>query len=114
MSSLYGLVLVVSPLTHDHEWGRRLHAAYLDACLHDSLMRGETPVATHKLYPGPLDDSIPHERELGMRQRDVLLKHCAFVAVYTDLGVSKGMHLDVEAAERHGFAPLERRLYNQV
>lgn len=42
--------------------------AYARAALRDSLMRGETPVASHLLYTqtGVLDDSDPAERELGI------------------------------------------------
>lgn len=57
-------VVVESPYAGNVE--RNL--AYARACLHDCLLRGEAPIASHLLYtqPGVLDDDRPEERKLGI------------------------------------------------
>lgn len=67
--------------------------SYARKCVRDSLLRGESPIASHLLYTqeGILDDNIPKERELGINAglewEKVADKH----VFYTDLGISKGM-----------------------
>ena len=57
------LTIIESPFTHSHPEGRKLHAAYLELCIRDSLLRGEVPIATHKLYTSALSDDNPSERK---------------------------------------------------
>jgi hypothetical protein len=44
-----------------------LYREYADACIRDSIERGESPYASHRIIPGALDDSIPAERDKGIR-----------------------------------------------
>ena len=94
------LVILESPYAGDIE----RNVAYARACLRDSLMRGEAPIASHLLYtqPGVLDDNLPDERILGI---DAGLSW-RFVAeasvVYTDLGMSKGMSYGIQRARDAG------------
>lgn len=66
---------------------------YARKCVHDSLSRGEAPIASHLLYTqeGILDDNNPEEREWGINAglawKNVAEKH----VFYTDLGISTGM-----------------------
>ncbi len=83
-----------------------LHARYLDACLLDSLRRGEAPFASHGLYtrPGVLDDLKPEERQLGIAAGFVWREAAEGTAFYVDLGWSGGMHAgerDVEKLFSH-------------
>ena len=41
---------------------------YARACVRDSLLRGEAPIASHLLYtqPGVLRDNVAGEREQGI------------------------------------------------
>ena len=39
---------------------------YVHACIRDSLLRGEAPIASHVLYTQALDDTVPEERAAGM------------------------------------------------
>ena len=57
-------VILESPYAGDVE----RNVAYARACLRDSLLRGEAPIASHLLYtqPGVLDDQIPEERQMGI------------------------------------------------
>jgi hypothetical protein len=94
------LVMVESPLAGNVT----RNVAYARACLLDSLRRGECPFAMHLLYPQVLDDTKPGERELGISS-GLAWSSCAdLVAVYTDLGVSKGMQRAIDAAGVRGLA----------
>lgn len=57
-------VVIESPYAGDVE----ANVSYARACLRDSLVRGEAPLASHLLYtqPGVLDDLDPAERTCGI------------------------------------------------
>lgn len=99
-------VIVESPFAGDVERNLR----YLRACLRDSLMRGEAPFASHGLYtqPGVLNDRIPEERLQGIHAGFSWHRHAARVVVYTDLGISDGMHKGIRNSEAL-HVPLEYR-----
>lgn len=100
------LVMVESPYAGDVETNLR----YLHACMRDCIRRGEVPVASHKLYPGPLNDDDPEERRLGLVLGKHLMSHCDLVAIYEDLGVSQGMHLGIRNANELNLPMPRRRL----
>jgi hypothetical protein len=79
---------------------------YARACIRDSLIRGETPFASHLFYtqPGILDDDIPHERELGINAGQDIIDSLPDIitAVYSDLGISRGMEYGIERAKKKG------------
>jgi hypothetical protein len=82
-------VVVESPYKGEVE--RNL--AYLRACWLDCLRHGESPYSSHALYTQPdvLDDSVPEERELGIRAGFAWAEAADLRAFYVDLGVSDGM-----------------------
>lgn len=84
------------------------NVAYARACLLDSLRRGEAPFAMHLLFPQVLDDKNAEERALGIAAGLAWSERAELVALYVDLGISGGMRLAVEAAERRGI-PVEHR-----
>lgn len=92
------LVIIESPYAGDIETNTR----YARAALRDSLGRGEAPLASHLLYtqPGVLDDGDAGERRLGMKAGHCWIRQAGIVAVYQDLGVSKGMVDGMMIAER--------------
>lgn len=120
------LAIVESPFAGKTDAETARNVDYARVCLRDCLLRGEAPFASHLLYaqPGVLDDKIPEERRLGIEAglswaaAAQALWHAAQVglgeefltealqepvrAVYTDLGVSPGMQLGIEHAERIG------------
>lgn len=57
----------------------------------DCMDRGETPVASHKLYTDVLDDEDDGDRSLGIEMGYDLMELSSYVAMYTDLGVQGGM-----------------------
>jgi|SRR5215472_1691485 len=80
-------VVVESPYAGDIERNK----AYLNVCLYDSILRGEAPYASHKLYPDILNDDDPQERRLGIELGYTWLQAANLVAFYTDFGWSPGM-----------------------
>lgn len=100
------LVIIESPYAGDV----LKHIDYARACLRDSLLRGEAPIASHLLYTqiGVLDDDIPEERKMGIHAGLAWGLHASLTAVYADLGISRGMELGILAA-RHAIRPVEYR-----
>jgi len=83
----------------------RTNILYARACIRDSLMRGETPFASHLFYtqPGILDDNIPKERDMGINAGKDLIEALPDIVtvVYQDLGVSRGMQYGINRAEQN-------------
>ncbi len=88
----------------------RRHVRYARACVRDSLLRFEAPIASHLLYtqPGILKDEIPSERNQGIAAGLAWLCVAEATVVYTDLGISEGMKHGVRLADEAG-VPVERR-----
>lgn len=93
-------VIVESPFAGDVE----RNVQYLRACLHDCLLQGEAPFASHGLYtqPGVLQDDVPAERQLGIEAGFAWRDVAELTVVYTDLGTSKGMEHGIAHAEKAG------------
>ena len=91
-------VIIESPFAGD----RQRNKAYAKAALHDCLLRGEAPMASHLLYPEVLDDGVPEERELGILAglEWGLVAHAT--VVYHDFGISSGMEQGILAAQNAG------------
>lgn len=100
------LVVIESPFAGDVERNLR----YVRACMSDCLRRGEAPYASHAIYtqPGVLRDDVPDERTLGIEAGFAWGEKADLVAVYEDLGVSRGMAAGVERAHLRG-TPVEWR-----
>ena len=86
------------------------NAAYAIDCMIDCLRRGEAPFASHVFYAhsGALDDLVPAERTLGIQAGLAWAEAADATVVYMDYGVSPGMQLGIDAAEKAG-RPVERR-----
>jgi len=102
------LVDLESPFAGDVE----SNLDYARRCMRDSLLRGETPIASHLLYtqPGILDDNIPAERALGIRAGKLWAQHAEATVVYTDKGISKGMEFGIADAEKNDRPVIYRSL----
>lgn len=100
------LVVIESPYAGDVE----LNLRYLRACMHYCITHDEAPFASHALYtqPGVLDDSKVVERELGINAGFMWRNVSELTAVYTDLGITKGMQYGIDDALRKG-RPVEYR-----
>lgn len=102
------LVILESPYAGDVA----ANETYARACLRDSLLRGEAPIASHLLYtqPGVLDDTIPEERQHGI-DAGLAWKAVAHASVvYIDRGITRGMQYGIDAATKAGIPVEMRRL----
>lgn len=82
-------VVIESPYSGDI----RVNLEYAREAMAHSLHKNEAPIASHLLYTqqGILDDSIPGERAIGMTAGFLWNELADLVAVYEDLGISRGM-----------------------
>lgn len=94
------LVIIESPFAGEVE----ANIAYAKRAVHDCLMRGEAPIASHLLFtqPGVLDDDVPGERDLGIEAGLSWYRVADRCVVYLDKGVSNGMRLGMERARALG------------
>lgn len=108
MSKFIPIVIIESPFAGDVERNLR----YVRAAMRHSLMLGEAPYASHALYTqeGVLDDTDPDEREQGIKAGFTFRQIADFTAVYTDLGMSSGMQLGIDDAEKRGSKIVYRSL----
>jgi len=99
-------VILESPYAGDIE----RNIIYARMCVRDSLMRGESPIASHLLYTqeGILKDEVPDERKLGidagLAWKEVAHKH----VFYIDYGYSNGMNYAKQYATDNNI-PIEER-----
>jgi hypothetical protein len=104
-------VVLESPYAGDVERNLR----YLRAAMRLCLLNGEAPFASHAIYtqPGVLDDTIPAERELGIRAGFVVAEALAWAGAprlfFVDEGESKGMAAGMKHA-RGIWQPTENRI----
>lgn len=97
-------VIIESPFAGDVERNK----LYLNRCVLDSLLRNESPYASHVFFTQFLDDDVLEERALGINA-GLAWSHAAELAVvYEDYGISKGMRLGIEYHEKNG-TPVEYR-----
>lgn len=102
-------VIIESPYAGDVE--RNVH--YARAALRDSLLRGESPIASHLIYtqPGVLDDSIPEERSLGIAAGLAWASSAQAAVFYLDHGWSAGMRAALDHHRAHRLKIEYRYLY---
>jgi len=93
-------VIIETPFAGDIE----KNLEYARAAMHDCLMRGEAPFASHMLYTqeGVLRDEIPIERERGIEAGFAWKKIADETIVYIDRGISGGMKKGIEASLKIG------------
>lgn len=100
------LVIIESPYSGDVA----RNTEYAQACLLDSLRRGEAPIASHLLHTQVLDDLRPGERELGIEAGLAWYRAAEKCVVYEDFGMSRGMAEGTARARSHGVPVEYRRL----
>lgn len=104
------LVVLESPYGADTDGQIRANIDYARMCVRDCLRRGESPIASHLLLTQPniLDDRVPEDRRLGMEAGWAWIAVADMVVVYTDYGISGGMHAGIDQAQTLG-VPVEYR-----
>jgi hypothetical protein len=98
-------VVVESPFKGDVERNK----LYLERCLRDCVMRGESPYASHKMLTDCLDDDDPKEREMGITAGYAWWTAGDLVVFYVDFGWSSGMTRAWERCRKEG-VPYETRI----
>jgi len=100
------LVIIESPYAGDI----KRNIDYARACVKDSLLRGEAPIASHLLYTQEniLDDNIEEERLIGIKAGLAWLKVCNKHVFYIDYGYSRGMLYAREFAIENNICMEER------
>lgn len=108
------LVIIESPFRGKNYEETSINILYARACVHDSLLKGEFPFASHLFYTqdGILDDKIEVERMLGINAGVAWGKQAKTRAVYMDRGISQGMEYGVKAGEKSGQIIIYRNLPN--
>lgn len=96
------LVYIVSPYAGDVE----ANVAFAKTTCRYAMEQGATPIAAHLLYPQMLDDSVPAEREAGIRMGLRVLATCDELWLCGDR-LSHGMRAKLAAAEQLGI-PVRR------
>lgn len=89
------LVYIASPYAGDVE----ANVAFAKSACRYAMEQGATPIAVHLLYPQMLDDSIPAEREAGIRMGLRVLAACDELWLCGDR-LSHGMRAELTAAEQ--------------
>lgn len=104
------LVILETPYAPSNGRTVAENEAYARACMRDSLLRGEAPIASHLLYtqPGVLDDTIPEQRRMGIQAGLAWGLVANLTACYVDNGISPGMREGIERAKAEG-RPIELR-----
>lgn len=97
------LVIIESPFKQSDTFAERDHREYLNKCILDCILRGESPYASHKMLVDSLDDTNPQEREMGIDAGFAWAAQADKAVFYIDHGISHGMLM---AAYRHGEAGL--------
>lgn len=85
-----------------------LNLRFIIACVHDALLRGEAPFASHLLYTSALNDNVLEQRTLGIQAGLAWGSKADATVVYDNLGISPGMKLGIQAAIDLG-RPVEYR-----
>lgn len=101
------LVVIESPYAGDIA----MNTAYARACLRDSLLRGEAPLASHLLYTqaNVLRDHVLAERQLGIAAGLAWGAVADATVLYIDHGITAGMRQGWKHAEDNGRI-IERRV----
>lgn len=87
------LTIIESPYSGDVGGNLR----YLEECMRDCIAHGEIPYASHRLYPGVLNDAVALERNIGIGAGylfGTLASASSMgvtIAFYNDRGISPGM-----------------------
>lgn len=109
------LVVLETPFAASGQYSVEDNITFARNCMRDCIQKGEAPIASHLLYtqPGILDDTIPHEREVGIECGLLWAAHAEEAVFYVDRGMSRGMTYALKRHEDEGRPVTIRRLSEQ-
>lgn len=84
---------------------------YALRCMLDCLKHNESPNVPHILLPMVLDDTKQDQRWFGMKCGQAWHRKADHIVVYTDYGITEGMHEDIINADKYGIDIVYRKLY---
>lgn len=96
------LVILESPYRGKTPEETAANVEYAKACMLDALHRGESPLASHLLWPGILDDAAPAERAAGIEAGLAWGRAAEATVIYQDRGISLGMVQGIQRAHAEG------------
>jgi hypothetical protein len=101
-------VILESPFVGD----LKRNINYAKLAVRDSLMRGESPMAPHLLFPQPgiLKDEVSEERKLGILAGLAWTEVAEAVVVYVDYGVSSDMMAGIQKANEENITVEFRKI----
>ena len=102
------LVILESPFRGKTAHETMRNERYAQKAMLDALHLGDSPLASHLLWPGILNDADPHERHLGIEAGLAWGPKADATVVYMDHGISEGMRQGIDRAEAEG-RPVEYR-----
>lgn len=102
------LVILESPYRGRTPEETEANIQYAKACMLDALHRNESPLASHLLWPGILDDADAAERATGIVAGLAWGRVADATVVYQDRGISPGMRQGIYRATLEG-RPIEYR-----
>lgn len=102
------LVILESPYRGRTEEETAENVAYAKRCMLDALHRNESPLASHLLWPGILDEADDRERAIGIVAGLAWGRVAHATVVYEDRGISPGMRQGIHRASMEG-RPVEYR-----
>jgi hypothetical protein len=108
------LVILESPYRGRTSEETAKNVEYAKDCMMDSLQRGESPLASHLLWPGILDDAMPADRALGIAAGLEWGRVAEATVVYVDRGISEGMVQGMNRAAIEGRIIEQRRLFSEA
>lgn len=94
-------IVIESPLSSPSPEGRARNIVYAKAAMRFVINLGHAPFASHLLYTQVLDDADPEQRDIGIRAGLALGGALDERWFFLDFGMSQGMHLGLDAADRY-------------
>lgn len=91
-------VILETPYAGDVE----KNTEYARKCMLDCFNRDEAPLASHLIYTQVLNDKVIDQRHLGIEAGLEWGKVADKTVVYIDFGISKGMQIGIERAQKEG------------
>lgn len=95
------LIYICSPYRANDDAVLQRNIEYARELTRGVLLQGSIPVATHLYMTQCMDESIEEERNIGLAAGREILQRCDAVIVGAKYGISSGMKVEIEFAEKN-------------